>query len=176
MPTDNKKLYLAILVLVVLLVLSLGWNIFSSMKKEGSSLTGGVKPPTVTNTSLFDSQNATFMGKVTAVEGNKLTVESNKGVKGEIMANENLIVLDPSNPIATPSSDLKKLQLNKDVIISLMIKDNQYIATALNYVIPLPSFDPSKPPPLPSAPPGLATPPPPVPTPSVKTVPTPSPK
>lgn len=165
-PTTNTRWYIIIIVLVVLLVSSLTWNILSSsVNKKAGMQTDASKAPGGASTTLFDTQSATFMGKITNVDGKKLTVENKRGVTGEIMAGDNILIMNPSsNQIATPSGDLKTVELNKEVMISLTVNGDQYVVNSINFIPPLPSFDPAKLPApassidLPAAMPSLAPP------------------
>lgn len=161
-PKSNTKWYIITVILVILLLASLTWGIFNT--KLGGVRIGSTPTqlPGNVGSGLFDFQNATFTGKITKLEGNRIWLENQRGVTGEAVLAQNLIISDMSQGgLATPSGDLKKIQLDKNVMISFSVVDNEYQATSISYTapplqispnqttlppatIPLPSLDPAK--------------------------------
>lgn len=131
-PKTGSKLYIAIAVLVIILVGIAGW-IFINNRKAGSPLSTGGN--TGNNTSLFDFQTAIFTGKITKIEGKKIWLENKYGVTGEAMISDNVTITDVSaGGIATPSADLNKVKVDKDVSINFQVINGQYQATSINYL------------------------------------------
>lgn len=131
-PKTGSKLYIAIAVLVIILVGIAGW-IFINNRKAGSPLSTGGNAGN--NTSLFDFQTAIFTGKITKIEGKKIWLENKYGVTGDAMISDNVTITDVSaGGIATPSADLNKVQVDKDVSINFQVINGQYQATSINYL------------------------------------------
>jgi hypothetical protein len=152
----NLKRYLIIIVLVILLTISTGWNLYSA---NGLRIMGTKAPqsnPPEGDSSLFDNQSANFTGKITAVNGNKLTVKNNRDITGEITVASSPTIFRFSNLPASPSSDLKTIETNKDVAINLQVKDGRYVAVSISYISAPPPVSPEnivRPSGLPSFPP-----------------------
>lgn len=114
---QNPRLPLAVAFLVIGFVVGVAASMTLFPKLPFVSSNTVIKPA---GTSLFTSQNATVEGKVTKVKGNVISVENTKGVKGDVELSKNVMISKNTNQgIATPSSDLKNIELNKTAFISL---------------------------------------------------------
>ena len=93
---------------------------------------------------LFDSQQASIHGQITAIQGKNLTVKKINNTSGTILASDRIIILKPSNSktMASPSSSLSNIELNKDVLITLEMVNGSYEATLVQYVPPSPAIPP----------------------------------
>lgn len=91
---------------------------------------------------LYTTQTATIRGKITKVNGDKLTVINSNNIEGEVETDDRIIItklsLNPKAPSASSASDLKTLELNKEVNISLELSGNKYRAVLIQYLPALP--------------------------------------
>lgn len=120
---SNSKYGLLVTVIFVLIAAGSG---FYLGKTFGYSKIGGPIP--ANNNSIFAQQSATIQGKVTKVDGNTLTVQNNNNVSASFPSADKIFIskVESSNLSATPSSDLKTIELNRDAFINLQIVDGQY--------------------------------------------------
>lgn len=132
----SANLYvLCTLLLVVGLVV--GFVLGKGLSKGGiNSLTS------LDNSKLYTTQTATIRGKVTKVEGKTLTVQNSQGTTGTIEASDKVLVSKlrtaGSTAPASPSSDLKQVTLNEEVLITLQLTEGTYKAVLIQYLPPLP--------------------------------------
>lgn len=85
---------------------------------------------------LFQSQSATVQGTIIKVSGNKITVQDDKKQTGEFITSPRLVIYRPpkDNKPATPSSDLKTLELNKKALIIFEFANGEYQAASISYL------------------------------------------
>lgn len=136
---------LLISVLIALVVGFLIGNISSSFNKISQPLSN-----LVSSDKLYTNQTATVKGQIKSLEGNKIMVQNSEGVSGSLeLADSVLINVYKKNsksiPIASPSTDLKTIELNKDATINLSKINGTFKVVAIDFA--------SVPPPLPSLPP-----------------------
>lgn len=146
-PKSNLKWYVIIFTLLVLLAVSVFWTFLkaSPFGKPENSLSQPLD-----NSSLYDSQNAIFTGKITKVDGEKIWLENKRGVTGEAVLAQNFTFMDMSDgAIATPSSDIKKIPLNKEAIISFNVVGDQYQAVSISFLPELEVITTNQAPPMP---------------------------
>lgn len=88
---------------------------------------------------LFEAQLATVTGKITAVNGNVLTVTDQKNQTDQFTASSRMLVfkLSLTGPSSSPSADLKSLELNKMATLMLEKTENGYEVTSVRY-LPIP--------------------------------------
>lgn len=92
-------------------------------------------PPTAsTKTDLFSSQTATIRGKVLSVSDNKMSVENDKGAKGDLEIGK-ILLINSSNGIkvASTSADFKQINLNQSVTITLVLVGDKYLVSSVTY-------------------------------------------
>jgi hypothetical protein len=156
-PRPHYLPTIIIILLAVLLFASLGWNVYNLTKNPAPALPAAQPqaPEESSSSSLFNIQTASITGKITAVNGNRLTVVNNQDVTGDVDLGETITIRDLQNPTASPSSDLKSIKPDQDAIIHLEFKDGKYIVTLINYLAS-PSIVPA--PPNPATPGGTQSP------------------
>lgn len=168
MDNSGKGKYLLMLVVVGLACALVGFLVGKS-GLAGKNSSPGITPAATLN-DLFTFQNATINGQVTKVDGKVLTVKNNKGVTGTVETADQVMVMifSDNGSMASPSSDLKKVPLNKDLMINLNMTDNKMKVTTISsappMLAPVPPAANVKPGTQPIPPPALI--PPPVSTPS----------
>lgn len=94
---------------------------------------------------FYSSQTATIRGIITKRDGDTLTVKNlNTQVTGNIKTAAKIVILDATSKqgTASPSADLSKIKLDKEVFITLETINNHYEATIIQYVVPAPSLPP----------------------------------
>jgi hypothetical protein len=135
MPDFRSRYFLVSLVLVLA---SLVGGFFAgqmySAKKAGT-------PPKETANSLFVNQEATIRGKITAKNNNTLTVQSVSGQTGEVKLAEDVIInrFDERARPASPSSDARTIELNRDVNLLLSFANGEYLVNTITYFPPIPN-------------------------------------
>lgn len=138
MHPSNLKWYIVIL----LLVLILGSLIFLSLNNIFLANTArNINPPFQSSVagdfSIFDLVSASLSGKITDVHDKTIFFENLKGVKGEAMAADGIAISDLSKKgLATPSADLKRVELNKTGNLMFEIRDGKYFIVSITYPQP----------------------------------------
>lgn len=92
-----------------------------------------------TKSPLFLEQRAIFQGKITKFDGSKVSLENKQGLKGEYALSAHPVIFKQmdSAKLATPSSDLKEIELNKEAVVVLKLEDaGGYKVTNINYLAP----------------------------------------
>lgn len=92
-------------------------------------------PPAASiKTDLFSSQTATIRGKVLAVNDNKMSIENDKGVKGDVEIGK-ILLINSSNGIkvASTSADLKTINLNQSATITLVLVGDKYLVSSITF-------------------------------------------
>lgn len=149
-PSRSNKKFIYLLGALVLILLTAGFLIYK-FNLLGNYFNNSGK----SDTKMYSTTDATFMGKVVGVSGNTLSVENINGTRGNIRIAQKAFVITNGDNIET---DLNKIELNKDVEIRLNLVDNELQATSLSYL----SSPVSKPfeivPPVPEAATGSASP------------------
>lgn len=98
------------------------------------------------NDLLYTSQSAIIRGKITSVNGKTITVKNTRNDSaGNVLVTEKTIITQPG--ANTQNLDISKIELDKEVLISLEMANGQYEAVSIQYTSPTPSL-----PPLPKAP------------------------
>ncbi len=89
---------------------------------------------------FYTSQSALIRGKVTEVKGNMLSVVNSYNVAGTVKLSQTLYInkASPGAKLAPPSSDIKDLELNKDVLITLETINNELQVTMVQFVPNIP--------------------------------------
>jgi hypothetical protein len=108
--SHSRMLYAFITLLLFLLVLSVGWNIYSFLKKKDVP---DLPVPQSSASDLFEIQNALVTGEITEVNGTTITITTQIGKKGSLPLAENVTISDLNEFSATPSSDVKSIKKNK---------------------------------------------------------------
>lgn len=141
----SSQTALLISVLIALVVGFLIGNISSSFNKISQPISN-----LVSSDKLYTSQTATVKGQIKSLEGNKIMVQNAEGVSGSLeLADSVLINVYKKNsksiPTASPSTDLKTIELNKDATIALSKINGAFKVVVIDFAPVLP--------PLPSLPP-----------------------
>ncbi len=90
---------------------------------------------------LFTSLSATIRGKIQKVEGFTITVVNSSNITGTVKIGNGVIIRPiTSGKTAPASSDISKLELNREVLISLRKINNEFQAYSIEYVPQLPTL------------------------------------
>ena len=90
--------------------------------------------------SLYSSQTAFFKGQILSINGKEIHVKNlNNNIEGDIKLSDQLVI---SKGNSQPTSDLKAIELNKDVLINLLMLNGEYKATSVQYISAAPSLPP----------------------------------
>ncbi len=124
----NTKILLFIL-LILIVVLQL-WQIFYS--KPVMTQTSAVPLASATPVDIFSSQTATIRGKITKIESQSLSITNDQNVSGQFDAGRVVLINDATNLlVASNTAELKKIPLNKDLVINLLYVNGRYVVTSL---------------------------------------------
>lgn len=84
---------------------------------------------------LFKTQSATFQGKITGVSNRTLTVESDTGQTGQFDVSPKISIykFTPNSSTASASADIKTIETDKQVLISLDLVGGKYQAVSISY-------------------------------------------
>ncbi|MBI2011204.1 hypothetical protein HYS91_00400 [Candidatus Daviesbacteria bacterium] len=90
---------------------------------------------------LFKAQTATIQGKITKIDGSTITVTSQDNQAETFPLDSNFTIYKHTSgtsfAAALPGSD-KQIELNKDSIIVLNVKDGDYKVSSISYLSPPP--------------------------------------
>lgn len=113
-----KNIIIVILGLVLIII-----SFFVGMFLGKGQKTNFTPPGNVSQLShpFFEEQSVSFQGKITKVLGNKITFERVDKQVGEFELSDKVAITN-FNGSATASSDLEKIQLNKNASIALDLK------------------------------------------------------
>lgn len=141
----SSQTTLLISVLIALVAGFLIGNISSSYSNIGREV-GNL----VSDDKLFTNQTAVIKGKIKSIEKNILTVQNSQGVTGSIEVADSVLINNytktaKGNLVASPSSDIKTIEQNKDATITLSKIDGTFKAIVIDFSPPLPAL-PSLPP------------------------------
>lgn len=89
---------------------------------------------------LFDSQTATINGKIVKVKGDKVTVEHKKGDSRDYRLDKSFTVIrySESRAESSRSAGIKNIDLNKEGLINLVFKEEEYLVSSIGYLPPPP--------------------------------------
>lgn len=85
---------------------------------------------------LFETQTAMITGTVTALNGNVLTITDQKNQSEQFTASNRMLTfkLSLTGPSASPSADLKSVDLNKPAIFTLEKSADQYEVVSIRFL------------------------------------------
>lgn len=129
LPTLDKKIILLI-ALVLVLGLFVGYVLGNqTAKRKAFNYSSKPAEKVVYKTSpLFNGQTANVIGKITKIDGSKIVVEDSKKQIGSFTLYKKVAIINANAPgqIASPSSNIKDIQLNKEALIYLQLIDGDY--------------------------------------------------
>lgn len=139
MPSKYPWFILAI----SLFILGLSLGFFAGKQLNSSPKTISGTPDTkVDSNKLYSSQTASLRAIVTKVNGRNLSVKNlNTNVTGTITVSDRATIIKAGEITPAPS-DLSSLELNKEVLIDLEMRNGNYEVSSLQYSSPLPSLQP----------------------------------
>ena len=133
---------------ISLLILGLAVGFFIG-KRTQASVSVSTNLPINTNTtdnSLYSSQTATIRGEITKVDGETLTIKNlNNQTTGQQQVSSRILITKATarpDRTASPSSDLSKIELNKEALINLEMIGGRYQIISIQYILPTPSLPP----------------------------------
>lgn len=137
MAFKSTKISFSILSLIVIVIVGIGAFVLGKQSANLGTLKNQVSVQNKNANPLFTTQTATIRGKITKVDGNKLSIINSKNVQGEIEADKKVLItslsLNPKTPSSSPSSDLKTIELNREVYISLELSGDKYERSSTAY-------------------------------------------
>lgn len=135
MPDYRSKSFLISLVLILA---ALGIGFLAGQRY--ANMAGSTKAPKEASNSLFVNQEATIRGKITQRDNNTLTVQADNGQSGKVKVSDQVIInrFDERAIPASPSADIRTVELNKDVTLLLSFINGEYLVNTITYFPPLP--------------------------------------
>lgn len=119
-------------IIIILLTIILSFLIVLTFKMLSASLQPSFEESVTRHFLIFDSVNASVTGKITKIEDKKMYFENQKGVTGEALLSDEVMVSNLSVKDPQPaSSDLKQIELNKKTEMIFKIQNGKYIVTAI---------------------------------------------
>jgi hypothetical protein len=97
------------------------------------------------NSQSFVFQTASVNGIITAVSPKSITLKNTQTNQSQAFPyNDHLMIttLSKENKPATPSSDIKNIELNKDVLVNLAYEEGRYIINYIYFTPPGQSLPP----------------------------------
>lgn len=133
---------------ISLLIFGLAVGFFIGKRSQTS-----VSPPTnlpinndTSTNSLYSSQTANIRGVITKVDGETITIKNlNNQATGQQQVSSRILITKVSarpDKLASPSSDLSTIELNKEALIQLEMIGGQYQITSIQYILPTASLPP----------------------------------
>lgn len=138
--TKEKKLLWTALGMLVLGLL-IGFFVSYLVLKKGMVPVVKVNNNNLLDTNNFSSLTATVNGKILSLNGKMMAIENNKGKKQEFEVLDQVVTLPFSAKSSTPSADLKSVQLNKEALITLIYRDQEFKVSSIMYLPNLPQVN-----------------------------------
>lgn len=129
-PSSNFKWLIVIGILVFLLVISLTWNVLTQTTNKRPFSKTPTAQITPEQSDFFDSQITTVKGKITKVEGNKLSIENERGKTLDAKASSSLVGPAGINLTSSPSLNF---ELNKPATINFQAINSEYQVVSVIY-------------------------------------------
>lgn len=138
MHSSNLKLYIVILLLVLILGSLIFLNVNNSFFANTiRNINTPIQNSVAGDFSIFDLVSASLSGKITKVSDKTIFFENLKGVKGQAIVADGIAISDLSKKgQATPSADLKRVELNKTGNMMFEIRDGKYFIVSITYPQP----------------------------------------
>lgn len=111
----------------------------------GNQSWAAIIPGQAKQNTFFNQQLAQVTGKISRVDGKKITVTNQSGQSQTLSLADRLLIYRPTSlnrEVATSSSP-QDLPLNQNVSINLLYQNNEYLVIAVSVVPPLPLSLPS---------------------------------
>lgn len=128
-PSSHKGVYILLTLILIGVLGVLILNIIRFLPtSSGLMSTAGTGSVADNGTyAMFDTFNGTINGTITKADNGMVTIKNNKGVTKDFSVSSNLMVIPSisNGALATPSADLKKVELNKPMIISVGLVNGQ---------------------------------------------------
>lgn len=134
---DCHMRYIILTVILMLTAGIAGYTIGTLKATKGSlpQLTQNTTQSTQQNP-LFETQSATITGAVTAINAKDLTITNQKNQTGQFMASDRMLIFKfaATGPTASPSADIKSVELNKQAVFILEKKAENYEIVSIRYL------------------------------------------
>lgn len=149
---DRRTLIIGGATLVVGIILGVGFGLsFSASNKAtnqvASNATVTVNSPVKED--FYANQSATAKGRITKFNSSRLTLRKDDSTEAEFKISPNVRIYKyvTSNSPATVSTDVKSLEIDKDVLLNLISDDkNEYHVSTITFLppdSPIPSTPPT---------------------------------
>lgn len=136
MPNLSSQLSRGFFILLLLLII-LTLQVFQIWRGNQPKITAPLSAVPLASTTpveIFSSQTATIRGKITKINGQRLTLQNDQNTSGEFEAGRVVLINDSTNlAVASNSAELQKIPLNKTLVINLLFVDGRYVVTSLTY-------------------------------------------
>lgn len=139
---DRRTLIIGVATLVVGIILGVGFGLsFSASNKAASQVANNatVTISTPVKEDFYANQSATARGKITKFNNSRLTLRKDDFSEAEFKISPNVRIykyLSSSSP-ATVSTDVKSLEIDKDVLLTLTSDDkNEYHISTITFLPP----------------------------------------
>jgi hypothetical protein len=168
--TTNQAIFHNVIVALDKILHTIVIAIIMIVAFSGGFLIAGKTPQNLLNSaskngnSFFDNQNASLTGKITKINNGTMTVQNKKGASQSFPVSDTIIInkIDEKTGLPTsPSKDINTLELNKEVVISLISQNGEFKIMSINYLPNASNFtnipQPKQSSPLPSTQPKATT-------------------
>src|SRR5438270_116011 len=118
-----------IIITLIAMVISFSAGFWAAQTKHPNS------PPISNASSLFNTQTASLQGQIIAVNGQTLTVRNSKNNTGQLILAKGFSISSYPKGVPKTSSDIKDIELNKDVMIVLTSENGEFRITNINYLL-----------------------------------------
>lgn len=138
MNSGSSKVVVVIIILILAFTAGLFIGKNSASNPQMASKQDATKTPAANP--IFKMQQAFIQGTITAVNGKNVTVKNAQDITGTYPTSDRIAIYQPTSgtKAASASSDLKLIEANKPVLVTLELTNGQYQITSL-YYIPLTS-------------------------------------
>jgi hypothetical protein len=138
MPKNSVSLSLLPILLIAIIAFSVGALVMYLVSLKAS--TASVPPAMTTSaqpTDFFDGVTATAQGRVTEVSGDKITMKNKKDQTQSFKLSPTVFVSKSgqNGKLASASGEVAAIEKDKEVVLSLALKDGEYVVMSVIYPI-----------------------------------------
>lgn len=135
----GTKYLLAIIVLIAVSATS-GFLVGRASNTQSLTTTTTTKTAAPKQNTIFTTQTATVQGKISSVSGSKVTVLNEKNQTGEFTLSPKVVIYKfaPGSSQATATQDIKSIETDKNVLVTLELANGQYQVTQIAFLPPPP--------------------------------------
>lgn len=139
----SRNSLVVLIVIIVLLAAAVGFVIGRINRQGVTNVRNPINLLTPSNgVALFQSQTAIIQGKILHIDGNTLMIQSTDGPTAQFTTSKylNISKFPSHNGVASTSSQVKDIELDRPAMITLTVQDKEYKVSSIAYLPPAPTY------------------------------------